>query len=50
MSLMGMIIIQQNFSVSSKKAGLVKKFGSAASTMFVNLKVQYCFKERKMIE
>lgn len=45
-----MIIIQQIFPVSSKKAGLVKKFGSAVNTMFVNLKAQYCFKERKMIE
>lgn len=50
MNLMGMVIIQQIFSVSSKKAGLVKKLGSAVNTTFVNLKAQYCFKERKMIE
>lgn len=45
-----MIIIQQIFPVSSKKVGLVKKFGSAVNTMFVNLKVQYCLKRVKMIE
>ena len=40
-----MFIIQQIFLCPAKKAGLVKKFGSVANAMFVNLKVQYCFKE-----
>jgi len=46
MSLMGMFIIPQIFFVSSPQCR-VKKLGSAVNPMFVDLKVQYCFKESK---